>query len=300
MDKIRNILICGIGAIGGYYASKVIKSDYNLKILVDKDRLQRYKTAPRIINGKEYNFEYVLPDEKGYTADLIIIATKSDGLDGAIQNINNFVGDNTIILSFLNGITSEQKIAEKYGDKVLYSYLLGHTFFRTGNKVTHDGIAKIHYGSTKENDPRINLVKEVFEKINVDYEIDKNIVLSLWNKFCFNCCANQISALTRMTFGQMQNSEECLFLMKNICNEISQIAKAEGLKNTDFYKSTIESLKLMIPEGKTSMLQDIEAHKKPEVDLFGGTVVKLGEKHNIETPYNKVISEILSSLNFSE
>ena len=49
----------------------------------------------------------------------------------------------------------------------------------------------------------------------------------------------------------------------------------------------------MIPDGKTSMLQDVEAGRKTEVDMFAGTITKLGEKYNIQTPYNKILKEML-------
>jgi 2-dehydropantoate 2-reductase len=49
----------------------------------------------------------------------------------------------------------------------------------------------------------------------------------------------------------------------------------------------------MIPEGKTSMLQDVEAGRKTEVEMFAGTMIKLGEKHNIPTPYNKILKEMI-------
>ena len=95
----------------------------------------------------------------------------------------------------------------------------------------------------------------------------------------------------------MRSSKNCLDLIKNITDEITKIAQKEGIEGIDFYKTTIESFHLMIPEGKTSMLQDIESGKKPETDIFGETVTKLGEKHNISTPYNKIITEIIKCIN---
>lgn len=295
-NKKDNIIICGLGAIGGYYAVRFQDKDYNLKVLVDKDRIERYKKTPRIINGEERNFDYILPDKTGYKADLIIIATKSNGLKDIIKNIKNFVSDNTVILSFLNGITSEKEIISVYGDKVLYSYLLGHTFFRSGNEITHDGHAKIIYGSTEKNDTRVEYIQRIFEDISVGYEISDNILKAQWQKFCFNCCVNQLSALNRMTFGELSRSEKAMEIMRHICSEVEEVAKHEGIPEPDFYHNLTESLALMIPEGKTSMLQDIEAGRKPETDIFGKTVAHLGDKHNIPTPYNKVISDILDSL----
>ncbi|MCR5266484.1 MAG: ketopantoate reductase family protein [Cyanobacteria bacterium RUI128] len=292
----NNILICGLGAIGGYYAVRFQDKGYNLKVLVDKDRIKRYKETPRIINGEVRKFDYILPDETGFNTDIIIIATKSNGLKDVIKNIKNFVTDNTIILSFMNGITSEKEIIGVYGNKVLYSYLLGHTFFRNGNEITHDGHAKIIYGSTKENDDRVEYLRQTFENIGVGYEISDNILKAQWQKFCFNCCVNQLSALNKMTFGELSNSKKSMEIMRHICSEVEEVAKCEGIPEPDFYHNLADSLALMIPEGKTSMLQDIESGRKPETDIFGKTVVLLGVKHNVPTPYNKVISDILDSL----
>ena len=298
MNEIKNVLICGIGAIGSIYADKISTySNENLKILVDKNRLDKYIKYPKIFNGKELKLNYILPENVDFKADLIIIATKSSGLENAIKNIKNFVDNSTIILSFLNGISSEKKIAKYYGeDKVLYSFLLGHTFFRSDKNITHDGQATIYFGHPQLNQ-KIEQVKNCFEELNISYNIPTDILNSMWNKFCFNCCANQISAITRMTFGEMINSKKCKELIKNICNEVSIIAKKEGIQDTDkFFENTLNSFKLMIPDGKTSMLQDIEAGIKPETDIFGETIVSMGGKYSISTPYNKVISDIIELL----
>ena len=85
MKEIENVLICGLGAIGTIYADKIQKfSPENLKILVDKERLERYSKNPVIYNGNELHFNYILPYNSEFKADLIIIATKNDGLNDAV------------------------------------------------------------------------------------------------------------------------------------------------------------------------------------------------------------------------
>lgn len=117
---------------------------------------------------------------------------------------------------------------------------------------------------------------------------------SLWLKFMLNVAANQPTAILRMTFGEMLENEKFMEFAINIMREVQQIAKAEGVNNTeDMIEKTVEHLKTMLPEGKTSMLQDVEAGRKTEVDMFAGTIVKLGEKHGIETPYNKIMKEMI-------
>ena len=123
MNEIKKVLVCGIGAIGSIYADKIEKySPENLRVLVDETRFERYKKNPTIFNDRILNFNYILPSATDFKADLIIIATKFDGLNDVIQNIKNFVKEDTVILSLLNGVTSEKIIAQTYGaEKLLYS-----------------------------------------------------------------------------------------------------------------------------------------------------------------------------------
>ena len=139
MKDIKNVLICGIGAVGSIYANKINEYDGNcLKVLVDKKRLENYTKSPKIFNGKPLNFNYILPENNDYKADLIIIATKFDALNDVIKNIKNFVKEDTIIMSLLNGVTSEEIIAQEYGwTHTLLSYFIGHSAMRTGNNITY-------------------------------------------------------------------------------------------------------------------------------------------------------------------
>lgn len=297
MKEIKNVLVCGIGAVGSIYADKIEKfSPDNLRILVDKERLERYKKNPTVFNERVLNFNYILPEATDFKADLIIIATKFDGLKEVIQNIKNFVHNDTIILSLLNGVTSEKIIAETYGrDKLLYSYFIGHSAIRVGRKITHDDVNTIVYGSENEADiENVESVKKYFEKVGINYEIPTDIIHSLWQKFMLNVAANQTTAVLRMTFGELLANKKAMEFIRNISKEVQEIAKAEGVKNSDtLIDEVVEHLHTMIPEGKTSMLQDVEAGRKTEVDMFAGTIIELGKKHRISTPYNKILKELL-------
>lgn len=297
MKEIKNVLVCGIGAVGSIYADKIEKfSPDNLRILVDKERLERYQTNPTVFNGRILNFNYILPEATDFKADLIIIATKFDGLNEVIQNIKNFVHNDTIILSLLNGVTSEKIIAETYGrDKLLYSYFIGHSAIRVGRKITHDDVNTIVYGSENEVDiENVESVKKYFEKVGINYKIPTDIIHSLWQKFMLNVAANQTTAVLRMTFGELLANKKAMEFIKNISKEVQEIAKAEGVKNSDtLIDEVVEHLHTMIPEGKTSMLQDVEAGRETEVDMFAGTIIELGKKHRISTPYNKILKELL-------
>lgn len=295
-NEIRNVLVCGLGAVGSIYADKIQSySPENLRVLVDEERLNRYKVNPIIFNGRELNFNYVLPTENNFKADLIIIATKFDGLNEVIKNIRNFVTEDTIILSLLNGVTSEEIIAQTYGrERVLYSYFIGHSAVRTGRYVTHDDFNILVFGSPNGLDKRVLAVKAFLDKAKIRYEIPHDIKYSLWRKFVLNVSTNQPSCILHMTFGQMQTNKNYINFATHIMQEVANIAKAEGVNNAqNLVKDGLDSLAMMCPEGKTSMLQDIDAGRKTEVDMFAGTIIRLGKKHNIPTPYNHVLYEMI-------
>lgn len=300
MKEINNIIICGLGAIGTTIGEKILLTSQNaLKVLVDKTRLNKYLKNPRIINGNTLNFDYILPEEKNYKADLILIAVKSNGLKEVLENISNFVTEDTIIISLLNGVTSEEILAERYGwDKILPAYYIGSSAIRNGEKISHNGIATIVFGAKNKNQTeKVEKVKTFFKNNNIGYKISDNIERSLWTKFMLNVACNQLSAILGLTFKDMQEIKLFKHLAISVMKEVELCAKAYGINNTDTMMDEVfEHIKTITPEGKTSMLQDIEAGRKTEVDIFAGSVIEFGERFNIKTPYNRTLKRLINSL----
>jgi len=291
---IKNVIICGLGAIGLTYADK-LNDVCNLRILADKTRIDRYlKDTPKV-NGKELKLNYITPDDSGI-ADLIIISTKFNGLDDAIKYIKNFVGENTIIISLLNGLASEEKIAKVYGkDKILHSYFIGtKSSVRVGNSVVQDGKPVIVFGTPyKENKEKENNLKKFFDKNKIDYKIPDNIIYSLWAKFATNVVINQLSAILNLTFGQTKN-DYFRSLELNILDEVTNVAKAENVDGYQNIKNDVMAiLDKMTGDSKTSMLQDIIAGRKTEVDIFAGDVIRMGKRHGIDTPCNQMLYNMI-------
>jgi len=290
---IEKILICGLGAVGVTYADK-LKDICELKILADSERVKKYKQFPPELNNKQILLDYITEDST-WNPDLIIITTKFNGLNSAINYINNFVSNKTIIISLINGISSEKDIIQRYGcDKVLHSYFIGHSAVREGNKVFQDGVGKIVFGSPfKENSNKIESLEKFFKTHNIDYEVPEDIIYSMWLKYTLNVFSNQASAILNLTFGKMKQNVFQSFA-KKIIAEVASIAEKEGVSCTEnLEKDALNCLMNMVDDGKTSMLQDILAKRKTEVDIFAGEIIRLGEKHKISTPYNQVMYDMI-------
>lgn len=293
MKKFKNILLIGLGAIGSIYATKFHNSaEASVKILLDESRLERYKKDGINFNGIRYDFNYVLPSETAFKADLILIATKSNDFLNAVEMIKNFVKEDTIILSLLNGISTEPILIEKFGNKkVLYSYFIGHASMKQGVVVTHDGVGTIVFGELKNTEYSRNvlMVKELFEKVNIDYKIPEDMLSSMWQKFVINIGINQTSALLKADYRKLQESEEAEKMLVDLMTEAVKIAQIIGVNNTeDFLSNCLELVKKMPTNAKSSMLQDVENNRQTEVDIFAGEIIRLGKTHGISTPNNEL------------
>lgn len=301
MRDISKAVVVGLGAIGSIYAAKLKQYDPNcVRVLIDKDRLARYQAKGIVFNGVRHDFDYVLPQANPEPADLILIATKADALQDAINAIEGFVHGETIILALLNGITSEEKIAEKYGwDKVLHSYFIGHGSTRSGNAVTFDGVGRIVFGeaNAQARTVRVDAVSRFFEQAGIDYEVPEDILFSQWCKFVVNVGINQSSAILRASYGTFQRHEKAYAIVLELMQEAVLIAQQAGIHKVDELLPWSENFIRNMPAAfKSSMLQDIEAGKKTEVDLFGGAICALGQKYGIPTPQNALFLKLIKAL----
>ena len=253
---MRKILICGLGAVGLTYAVK-FKNGSELKILVDEERYKRYTQNKPVFNGVEQMFDYILPSDKSFQPDLIIIAVKAQGLESAIENIKNFVHKDVIIISLLNGISSEEKIQEIYPNaKVLKSYFIGHSAVRKGNSVTQDGVGEIVVEKSSK-------LKEIFDEFKINYKMPDDINYSMWLKYTMNLFSNQVSAILNMNFGELKRNSAFIDFAQKIIAEVRLVAEKKGVQNLEnLEKDALDFLQKMCDEGKTSMLQDVLAGRK--------------------------------------
>jgi 2-dehydropantoate 2-reductase len=301
MKDITRAVIIGLGAIGSIYAAKLKQYDPDcVRVLVDQQRLERYRAHGIVLNGVRHDFDYVLPGPNQARADLILIATKADALQDAITAIEGFVHDDTIILSLLNGITSEEQIAERYGwDKVLHAFFVGHGSTRSGNAVTFDGVGRIVFGEANAHTrtPRVDALCRFFDRAGIAYEIPDDILFAMWCKFVLNVGVNQASAVLRASYGAFQRSEKTHAIALDLMQEAALIAQKAGIRNADaILPWCTDFIRNMPPAFKSSMLQDIEAGNKTEVDIFGGAVCALGQKYGVPTPHNEMFLRLIKAL----
>ncbi len=105
-----------------------------------------------------------------------------------------------------------------------------------------------------------------------------------------NVGVNQTSAILRSSYGDYASIPEAQQLLFSVCREVIPLAEKEGISLSDAdIDEYIKIFKGLATDGKTSMLQDIEAGRKTEVESFALEVINLGKKHNIPTPLNEML-----------
>jgi len=301
VKEIKNIAILGAGAMGASYASMFFDAPEFSTVLVAREpRYDRLKTEGLVVNRKRYSIPVVHPDEAVPPADLIMVALKCHNLPEAVHDLKNLVGAETIILSVMNGLDSEEYLGSVYGmDKVLYAIAVGIDALREGNSVIYTTPGKIFFGEADNShvSAKGQRVQAAFDRAGLKYETPPDMIRMLWWKLMINVGINQASAVMRAPYGVFQSSPEARALVDTLMREVIVIAERVGVnlapRDLDGWNAVLETLS---PKGKTSMLQDIEAGRKTEVEVFAGKVVELGRKHGIPTPVNQTLLSVIHVL----
>jgi 2-dehydropantoate 2-reductase len=298
VKKIKNVAVLGAGSIGAPYAAKFFDAQEFSTVLVAREpRYDRLKADGLVVNGKRHAIPVVHPDKAASPMDLIIVALKHHHLPAAVHDLKGLVGEETILISVMNGLDSEEYLGAVYGmDKMLYAVSVGIDPIREGNSVNYTNLGRIVFGEAENSRPseRVRLVQEAFERAGIPSETPVDMMRTLWWKFLVNVGVNQASAVMRAPYGVFQASPDACALMEALMREVITLAQREGVnlgeKDIDDWYAVLKGLS---PKGKTSMLQDIEAGSKTEVEIFAGKAIELGRKHGVPTPVNQTVLSII-------
>lgn len=292
---MKKVSIMGMGALGLMYGTLIKKNapEVELTYVADKNRAVKYNDTDFEVNGEAHRF-CVTAKEKAEEADLLIVAVKYTGFSDALEYMKNCIGSHTIIISVMNGISSERLIGERYGfEHIVYSVAQGMDAMKFDNKLTYTQSGELRIGVTKSGKQE-NLVKltKFFDRIQLSYTLEDDILYRLWGKLMLNVGINQTCMVYGQTYGQVLEKGESNRTFYAACREVLAVAIAEGINLTEEdIKEYVNILGTLSYDGMPSMAQDRVNKKSSEVDMFAGTVIELGKKHDISVPTNDFLYE---------
>ena len=297
--KIETAAILGAGAVGAYLVWGLSeKLGDNLCLVADGLRAERLRREGLWINGQNYKPPVKTPDEaKG--VDLLFVTTKYGALREALDDIETVTDEHTLVVSLLNGVDSEDIIGERIGRGQILPALIKIASERVDNRIlfTPETTVGIIYG---EDDPnrgseRPAAVSELFSGTGIHYRETDVIQSEIWNKFALNISNNQPQAVIGCGVGAYEDSEHLAFFSRTLRREVETIADAKGIDLSLAARSSGKGSPVS-KRARYSTLQDLDAKRHTEVDMFAGAMVRMGKELGIPTPCNEFMYHAIKAL----
>jgi 2-dehydropantoate 2-reductase len=287
------VLVVGTGALGGYYGGLLARAGHDVTFLARGERLEKLRReGMRVESALSGNFQvsgrFTDNPEEASTPDLVLFTVKSYDTRQAAEAVRPHIGPQTMVLCLLNGVENEEILGEAVGHERV---LAGAA--RIEATVDDDGTVKqlgpnhrVDFGEWgRPNGDRTQSLLEELKTAGIDAYLDPDARLALWRKFIFLCPTAALTAATSRSIGEVATMPETKAVLERAVDEIYRVAKAEGVPLPDNAVETTMDFISKMPFGMRSSLQrDLERGRRVEIDALSGAVVRLGEKHQIDTP----------------
>ncbi|MDH5542564.1 MAG: 2-dehydropantoate 2-reductase [Nitrospinota bacterium] len=305
-NNIENLCIYGVGGVGGYFGGKILSS-----------ALKNQNGFPKtyfIARGEHLNairrsgLSLVTPSatftgkptvatddvESIPCPDLILLCVKSYGLDEAMNALKKKVKENTVIIPLLNGVDIYERIRTHINVGILFPacVFVGTHIDSPGIIRQNGGNGRILFGRDPQHPefiPESSI--DFFKKAEIDFSWMDDPYPAIWGKFIFIAAFGLVTARSGCTLGELMKDDAQVRSVLEVMGEIKVIAQAKGiLLPENIIGESLAKANNFPPETKTSYQRDIESGGgKNEGDLFGGTIIRLGEELSVPTPVTKTI-----------
>ena len=297
--KIQSVAVLGAGAVGSYVIWGLShKKDIRLGVIAEGERADRLKKGGCQINDEVYRPEVWSPQE-AEDVDLLIVSLKYGSLPEALESIKTIVGEHTTVMSLMNGVDSEELIAEQVGDdRVLRSLIKvashkeenGYYF----NPETTLGIIFGELAAPFDSE-RVQAIESLFADTGIHFRSTEFIREEIWGKFRLNVCNNLPQAILGAGVGCYSDSTHMKAISDGLRRELEQIALAKGIDMSKM-AGTSGRGSAVPASARYSTLQDLDAGRHTEIDMFSGALMRMGEELGIPTPYNEYTYHMIKAL----
>ena len=292
------ILVFGAGALGSFVGG--LLSQKNSVTLIGREKhVSNINSKGLIIEGKtkliaKPRAYQIIPNEK---FELVLLTVKSYDTSNALEDILPIIDDDTILLSLQNGLGNLEKISSVCKKAIGGTTSHGITFLEPG-RILHAGLGETTLGNFKsvERKELISIV-QTFSLCGIETKTTDNILGELWAKAIINASINPITAITRLKNGYLLKENHLKEIMVNACKEGIEVARSANIKLPcyDIIEKT-KTIARMTANNKSSMLQDIEKHKKTEIDSITGELIATARNNNVPIHTNTLLYNIIKGL----
>ena len=315
--------IIGAGAVGGYVGVKLALSGEDITFIVRGANLEAIKkNGMKLImnDGTEYvatNVKVTSSYDEVGEQDVVILAMKAHQVEAVVDQVPKLFGPETIVVTMQNGIPywyfhkhggpyEGQRVQSvdptgQIAAKIPADRVLGCVVYPASELIAPGVVKHIEGdrfpigeldGSISE---RAKRVSESFIKAGFKSPILENIRSEIWLKLWGNLTFNPISSLAHSTLVDICQYPLSRELAGDMMLEAQRIANKLGIEFRVPLEKRIQGAE-RVGKHKTSMLQDVEAGREPEIDALVGAVVELGRITNTSTPHINTVYALVKLL----
>lgn len=294
--KIKKVALIGAGAVGSYFIWGLSeKMGEHFQVIAEGERKERLSKNGIQINGKQYLFPVSTATEAG-VQDLVLIATKYDGLEDAISKLPSLVGKDTIVISLLNGVDSEEKIGKSIGMEHVIHATMRIASVRKENEIVFipENTSGMYYGEPGVEEPskRVLAIEELLKDTGIRCRYRADILRNMWEKYAANVAQNLPQAILSVGYGAYTDSEHVYHIANSLWKEVAAVAKCKGVElpeNLNLFRGVQQT-------SRFSTLQDLDAKRHTEIDMFAGNMIRMGKEYGIPVPYCEYTYHLIKAM----
>ena len=302
------IAIVGAGAVGGTLGFLLAEAGYDVTLVdvdVAKVALLRDEGLTVIMpDGQERSRRMKATTNPGEVGrvDLVQISVKGYQTSAAAETARPLVGPGTYVLSLQNGLKNLQRISTVLDETVVVGGVTAHSAMPLGPNVIkyNGGLGGISIGRYDGvEDPGLQRVIDAFTAAGIPTNrIAGDVRIPIWRKLLANVSCNAVAALTGFTGRQLVEFQPTNELIRALAEETAEVARAQGFEFAELEIAGDFAIKALsgVGDNKISMLQDVEAGRRTEIDTLNLAVVERGEVYGVDTPLNWMIGILVQAL----
>lgn len=230
--------------------------------------------------------------------DVVIFTVKTTDTDTAARRLGPLIADDTVVVSFQNGVDNERRIAEIVGREHVAggaAYIFS-TIAEPGVVVHTGGPTRFVFGEFDGvRSARLRRLLDACRGAGVDAELSGRIREVLWRKFVLICAVAGMTAATRLPVGEIRDDPATWSMLRRVVEEAAAVATAldVGLA-ADIVDQTLELISGLEPDSRSSLYHDLARGAPMELEELNGSIVRAGSAHHVAVPMNEAIHALLS------
>ncbi|MES2533509.1 MAG: 2-dehydropantoate 2-reductase [Pseudomonadota bacterium] len=301
------IVMLGAGALGGLFAHHLAMGGADL-VCVDTDAAHVAAIRAHGLRLRMADGEQVSPVRAAQTGfagigvvDLLVLFVKGHASREALEAARPVVGPHTVIVTLQNGLGNAQVVRAMFpAQHVLYG-LTTLTSDRMAPGVisprsTAAGVTDVWTLDPSDLAP-VDAFVALLKRGGIAARVTPDIDRSIWKKLVVNCAFNGLCAVTDLSCGQLGDQPAIWPVLDGICDEVLALAAAEGVaidgaEARAFLRDVAAASRAHHP----SMVQDVRARRRTEIDNLNGAVLRGCERHGLAAPFNRMAHALVSAV----